>query len=313
MRIKLQKFIKYNFLILLFSSFLYSQINSIENKIILNIDNNIVTTVDIENEAKYLKVLNPKLNNLEKNTIFEVAKNSLIKENIKMIEISKYQLRDLDEKYLENIMRNIYEGIGIKSMKEFLDYISNYNIDINTINEKLEIEAKWNQLIYQKFHSKLKIDKKKIKDEIKLNKKFTNSYLLYEILFSAKKNDEAKNKYSKILKSIEKDGFENTASIFSLSESGKTGGQLGWINERSLSKKILIEISKIEKNEITKPILIPGGFLILYIKDIKRVEKKIDIDKEFTLMVRYLQNQQLNQYSNIYFNKITKDIEINEK
>ena len=313
MRIKLQKFIKYIFLILLFSSFLYSQINSIENKIILNIDNNIVTTVDIENEAKYLKVLNPKLNNLEKNTIFEVAKNSLIKENIKMIEISKYQLRDLDEKYLENIMRNIYEGIGMKSMKEFLNYISNYNIDINTINEKLEIEAKWNQLIYQKFHSKLKIDKKKIKDEIKLNKKFTNSYLLYEILFSAKKNDEAKNKYSKILKSIEKDGFENTASIFSLSESGKTGGQLGWINERSLSKKILIEISKIEKNEITKPILIPGGFLILYIKDIKKVEKKIDIDKEFTLMVRYLQNQQLNQYSNIYFNKITKDIEINEK
>ena len=313
MRIKLQKFIKYNFLILLFSSFLYSQINSIENKIILNIDNNIVTTVDIENEAKYLKVLNPKLKNLEKNTIFEVAKNSLVKENIKMIEISKYQLRDLDEKYLENIMRNIYEGIGMKSMKEFLNYISNYNIDINTINEKLEIEAKWNQLIYQKFHSKLKIDKKKIKDEIKLNKKFTNSYLLYEILFSAKKNDEAKNKYSKILKSIEKNGFENTASIFSLSESGKTGGQLGWINERSLSKKILIEISKIEKNEITKPILIPGGFLILYIKDIKKVEKKIDIDKEFTLMVRYLQNQQLNQYSNIYFNKITKDIEINEK
>ena len=313
MRIKLQKFIKYNFLILLFSSFLYSQINAIENKIILNIDNNIVTTVDIENEAKYLKVLNPKLNNLEKNTIFEVAKNSLVKENIKMIEISKYQLRNLDEKYLENIMRNIYEGIGMKSMKEFLDYISNYNIDINTINKKLEIEAKWNQLIYQKFHSKLKIDKKKIKDEIKLNKKFTNSYLLYEILFNAKKNDEAKNKYSKILKSIEKNGFENTASIFSLSESGKTGGQLGWINERSLSKKILIEISKIKKNEITKPILIPGGFLILYIKDIKKVEKKIDIDKEFTLRVRYLQNQQLNQYSNIYFNKITKDIEINEK
>ena len=313
MRIKLQKFIKYNFLILLFSSFLYSQINAIENKIILNIDNNIVTTVDIENEAKYLKVLNPKLNNLEKNTIFEVAKNSLVKENIKMIEISKYQLRNLDEKYLENIMRNIYEGIGMKSMKEFLDYISNYNIDINTINKKLEIEAKWNQLIYQKFHSKLKIDKKKIKDEIKKNKKFTNSYLLYEILFNAKKNDEAKNKYSKILKSIEKNGFENTASIFSLSESGKTGGQLGWINERSLSKKILIEISKIKKNEITKPILIPGGFLILYIKDIKKVEKKIDIDKEFTLRVRYLQNQQLNQYSNIYFNKITKDIEINEK
>ena len=313
MRIKLQKLTKYYFLILLFSSFLYSQINATENKIILKIDNNIITSVDIENEGKYLKVLNPKLKNLDKNRIFEIAKNSLLKENIKLIEISKYQLRDLNEKYLENIMRNIYEGIGIKSMTEFLDYIANNNIDIDTINKKLEIEAKWNQLIYQKFNSKLKIDKKKIRDEIKLNKKFTNSYFLYEILFSAKKSDEAKNKYSKIIKSIDKDGFENTASIFSLSESGKTGGHLGWINERSLSKKILNEISKLKKNEITKPILIPGGFLILYVKDIKRVEKKIDVEKEFTLMVRYLQNEQLNQYSNIYFNKITKDIEINEK
>ena len=313
MRIKLIKLIKYHFLILLISLLFNSQINAIENRIILKIDDNIITSVDIENEAKYLKVLNPKLKNLNKNTIFEVAKNSLVRENIKMIETSNYQLQNLNEEYLENIMRSIYEGIGINSMKGFLDYIANYNIKIETIKKKLEIEAKWNQLIYQKFYSKLKIDEKKIKDEIKLNKKFTNSYFLYEILFSAKKSDEANDKYNKIIESIKKDGFENAASIFSISDSGKTGGQLGWINERSLSKKILREISKIEKNEITKPILIPGGFLILYIKDIKKIEKEVDIDKEFTLMVRDLQNQQLNQYSSIYFSKIKKNIEINEK
>ena len=312
MAIKLKKLIKYNFLILLFSSFINSQINALENKIVLKIDNNIITSIDIENEAKYLKVLNPKLKNLDKDKIFEIAKKSLVRENIKMIETSKYQRQNLDEKYLENIMRNIYEGIGIESMEEFLDYISNYNINIETIKKKLEIEANWNRLIYQKFNPKLKIDKKKIKDEIKLNKSFTNSYFLYEILFSAKKSDEANDKYNKIIESIKKDGFENAASIFSISDSGKTGGQLGWINERSLSKKILKEISKIEKNEITKPILIPGGFLILYIKDIKKIKKEIDIEKEFTLMVKYLQNQQLNQYSNIYFNKIMKDLEINE-
>ena len=313
MRNKLRKLIKYHFLLILFSSFFDTQINAIESKIILKIDNNIITSVDVENEAKYLKVLNPKLKNLDNNKIFEIAKNSLVRENIKMIETSNYQLQSLDEKYLENIMKNIYEGIGIESMTEFLDYIANHNINIETIKKKLEIEANWNQLIYQKFYSKLKIDKEKIKDEIKLNKKFTNSYFLYEILFSAKKSDEATDKYNKIIKSIEKDGFENTASIFSLSDSGKTGGQLGWINERSLSKKILNEISKIKKNEITNPITIPGGFLILYIKDIKKIEKEVDIDKEFTLMVRDLQNQQLNQYSSIYFSKIKKNIEINEK
>ena len=313
MKIEFRKFIEYHFLILLFSLFFNSQINAIENKIILKIDDKIITSVDIENEEKYLKVLNPKLKNLDKNTIFEVAKKSLVRENIKMIETSNYQLQNFNEEYLENIMKNIYEGIGIRSMKEFLDYIANYNIKIETIKKKLEIEAKWNQLIYRKFYSKLKIDKKKIKDDIKLSKKFTSSYFLYEILFSAKKSDEAKDKYNNIIKSIKKEGFENAASIFSLSASGKTGGQLGWINERSLSKKILNEISKIEKNEITKPIIIPGGFLILYVKDIKKEEKKIDIEKEFALMVKYLQNQQLNQYSNIYYNKIKKDLEINEK
>ena len=313
MKIKLIKLIKNLFLILLFSLFFNFQINAMENKIILKINDDIITSVDIENEAKYLKVLNPKLKNLDKNKIFEVAKNSLVRENIKMIETSNYEFQNLDEEYLENIMTSIYEGIGIRSMKDFLDYIANYNIKIETIKKKLEIEAKWNRLIYEKFYSKLKIDKKKIKDEIKLNKKFTNSYFLYEILFSAKKSDEAKEKYNNIVKSIQNDGFENTASIFSLSASGKTGGQLGWINERSLSKKILNEISKIKKNEITKPIIIPGGFLILYVKDIKKEEKKIDIEKEFALMVKYLQNQQLNQYSNIYFNKIKKDLEINEK
>ena len=147
MAIKLKKLIKYNFLILLFSSFINSQINALENKIVLKIDNNIITSIDIENEAKYLKVLNPKLKNLDKDKIFEIAKKSLVRENIKMIETSKYQRQNLDEKYLENIMRNIYEGIGIESMEEFLDYISNYNINIETIKKKLEIEANWNRLI----------------------------------------------------------------------------------------------------------------------------------------------------------------------
>ncbi len=313
MRTRLRKLIIYHFLIIFFSSFFNTQINAIENIIILKIDNNIITSVDIENEAKYLKVLNPKLKNLDKDKIFEIAKNSLVRENIKIIETSKYQLQNMDEKYLENIMKSIYEGIGIKGMNDFLNYIANYNINIKTIKTKLEIEAKWNQLIYQKFYSKIKIDKKKIKNEIKLNKKFTNSYLLYEILFSASKNEEANDNYNKIIKSIEKNGFENTASIFSLSDSAKTGGQLGWVDERSLSKQILSKISNINKNEITKPILIPGGFLILYIKDIKKIEKKIDLEREFALRVRYLQNQQLNQYSNIYFSKIKKNIEINEK
>ena len=59
--------------------------------------------------------------------------------------------------------------------------------------------------------------------------------------------------------------------------------------------------------------LIPGGFLIIKLKNKKEIEKKIDFEKELNLRIRSLQNQQLNQYSNIYFKKIKKNISINEK
>ena len=72
------------------------------------------------------------------------------------------------------------------------------------------------------------------------------------------------------------------------------------------------EISKLEVGNNTKPIQVPGGFLILHIKDKKKIKKNIDLEKEVALKIRILQNQQLNQFSNIFFNKIKKDIVINE-
>ena len=314
MKSKVKKIINILSLLFIFICNIYSSAFSVENKIILKIDNNLITTVDIFNEARYLQTLNPNLKNLEKFEIFEIAKNSLIRENVKIIEISKNKLNKIDENYLKNIIQNIYKNIGFNTKKEFLDYIKNSSIDINEIEKKLLIEAKWNQLIYRKFYSKLKKpDVIKIKKDIQANKKFTNSYLLFEILFTAKKNEEAKEKYIKILNTIDSKGFENAAAIFSSSESSKTGGKLGWVNENSLNKKILREISKIKIEEVTKPILIPGGFLILYLKDIKKTENKIDLDKEVSMKIRSLQNDQLNQYSNIYYNKVKKDIDIYER
>jgi len=139
------------------------------------------------------------------------------------------------------------------------------------------------------------------------------SYLLNEIVYSVDNNDEKKNLFEKIKESIGQNGFENTAAIYSITETSKTGGNLGWRDENTISKDILKYISKLKIGEFTNPILIPSGFLILKVKDIKEIEKKIDIEKELNLRIRSMQNQQLNQYSNIYFKKIKKDIIINEK
>ena len=278
----------------------------------MKIDKNIITNIDVDNEVVYLKALNPNLRNLDIVKIYEIAKNSLIRENIKKVEIKKSQLKAINQEYLENIIENIYKNIGLSSKEEFVNYIKASDIDLKTIEKKLTVEAQWNRLIYKKFQSKIKIDKFKISEEIKSTKSI-KSYLLYEILYDGKNNKNAKEKYNQIIKSIDQNGFENTASIFSLSDSSKTGGRLGWVKENFLSKKISNELKSMKAKQITKPILIPGGFLILYVKDVKKVEEKIDFEKEFSQKIRSLQNIQLNQYSNIYFNKIKKDLTIYEQ
>ena len=299
------------FIFLIF--FFINSASSIENRIILKIDNSIITKVDVINEANYLKALNPNLQNLTKNKILEIAKNSLIREKIKEIEISKASSSSINSEYLESVIKSIYMNIGFKNKNEFIKHIKKFDINMQIIEKKLSNETLWNQLIYNKFFSKIKINQEKIKKDINSMNKKSKSYFLNEIVYSAENNNETKILFEKIKESIVKNGFENTAAIYSISETSKTGGNLGWVSENTVNKNILKNISKLKIGEFTNPILIPGGFLILKVKDVKEIEKKINIEKELNLRIRSMQNQQLNQYSNIYFKKIKKNILIDEK
>jgi len=294
-------------------NFNYNNSSAIESKIIVKINDKIITNIDIKNEANYLIALNPKLKTLKENKIFEIAKSSLIREKIKELETSRLNQNIISKNYLDSIIEKIYKNIGLKSKNEFIDHIANFKISISSVEKKLTNEALWNQLIYQKFYPKIKVDENKIKNEIKSYKQYSNSYLLYEILFSTKENEKSIDLYNRIEKSISENGFENTASIFSISQSSKTGGRLGWIDESSVNKKILKEISVLKIGEHTKPILLPGGFLIIKVDDKKSVEKKIDIENELIQRIKATQNEQLNQYSIIFFNKIKKEVIIDEK
>ena len=306
-------FIKKRFLLLIFFLSIQTSVFAFENEIIVKVDNKIITKIDIKNEAKYLSSLNPNLKNLKENDLFQIAKSSLIREKIKEIEISKIDNININQDYLNNIISSIYKNIGLTNKNEFLNYLKIQNIDIEEIEKKISKEAIWNQLIYKKYKKKVKIDENKIKNEIENNKQFANSYLLYEITFNTEKKDDLQIIFEKIKKSIEVNGFENTASIFSISDTSKVGGKLGWINENSISKKIVEEIKNLNDGEYTNPIQIPGGFLVLSVKEKKTLEQETDVEAEFLLKVKALTNQQLNQYSNIYFNKIKKNIKIYEK
>ena len=301
-------------LFILISSICFERLSlAIENKIILKVNNEIITSVDVFNEAKYLKVLNVNLNNISNEEILNIAKNSLLREKIKEIEISRYSEVKVNEEYLENIVRNIYKNLGLENKEDFIKYLNQYKIDLKDVEQKLSNEALWNQLIYEKFHDKIKINKENVKKEIESLKKLSFSYNLNEILYFVNKKGDEEKIFKEIKESIKKNGFENTASLFSESDSSKTGGRIGWVNEGSINKEILKKLAKLNVGEYTTPIQTPAGFLILSIVDKKEIEQAYNIDKELPLRIKNLQNQQLNQYSNIYFNKIKKNIKISEK
>ena len=283
--------------------------SSIESKIIYVIENEIITNIDIKNEFKYISALNSQLKNLPKEKIFNIARESIIREKIKKVEILKnFKNLDVNEEYLDLLIKNIYNNLKINSHEEFKNYLKNYNLEIRDIEEKVKIEALWNELIIKKYNSKININIEQIKRDIKNTKSLINkNYLLSEIVFEIKDTKKLNEKYILIKKSTEDIGFKNTASIYSISDTSKIGGNLGWINERSLSKVIYENIFQLKKGEISKPLIIPGGILILKINDIKNETMKLDPEKELERIVSFKKNRQLNQYSKIYFNKIKKN------
>ena len=287
--------------------------NSLENKIIFKIENQIITSLDINNEYKYLVALNTGIKNVNKDDIIRLAKRSILQERIKKIEIEKnFNNPSLPQKYLEQILNNIYTKIGFSSLDDFKKYLINNNVDFETVKNKLKIEALWNELILIKFSSKVKINEKELKEKIKKNNKFLKSYLLSEISFEVSNLKELNSKFQEISKTINNKGFDFAALKYSVSPSSSLGGKLDWINENSLNKTVREAINNLEIDDFTKPINVSGGFLILQINDIKNIKIKIDFDKEFKKLKNYEKNNQLNQYSKIYFNKIKKDLEISE-
>ena len=287
--------------------------NSLENKILVKIENQIITSLDIINEYKYLVALNPSLKNSKKDDVFKLSKKSILQEKIKKIEIEKsFNKPKIPQKYLEQMLQNVYSKIGLNNLDEFKKYLIFNDVDLENVKNKLEIEALWNELILIKFSSKVKINEKKLRERIKDDNKFLRSYLLSEISFEVSNIKELESKYKEISKVINNRGFDFAALKYSVSPTANFGGKLDWINEGSLNKSIISAINDLKINDITKPINVPGGFLILQINDIKNYKIEIDAEKELKKLENYEKNNQLNQYSKIYFNKVKKDLEISE-
>ena len=283
-----------------------------DNKILLKVNNELITSIDILNEINYLTSVNQNIDNLEKNKVFEIARNSLIKDKIRKIAllsiVEKIEITDDD---FERVLISNYSNTGLKTIKEISDHINRYNISDELIREKMTINAIWNQFIYDKYSKNIKINIPELKEEILKNENQIE-YLLSEIVFNLDKGQSLNEKFISIKKAIDQNGFENSALEYSISETSTSGGNIGWVSESSINKNILKKISKIDINNYTEPITIPGGFLIIKLNNKRITKREIEMDDELKKIVKVKTNEQLNQFSNIFLNKIKKDVIINE-
>ena len=287
-----------------------------ENKfyIVAKVNNEIITNYDVETESNYLKLLNPNLNQLDKNRVIGIAKNSLINEIIKQKQLEKIFEFDQSQKIIDQIFKDFYINLGFSKEKDFDQVLRNKKTySILEVKEKIKIDFLWNKLIYNLHNKQIKVDKNKLLNKIKNSDQYKNQYLLSEIFFNKDKNESLENKVNKIKKSIYDVGFNNTASLYSISDTSSVGGKIGWIKEENLSPKILEELYKIRSGEITEIIKIGNNFLILKIEEIKKNKIKIDNEMKLKEMIDFERNRQLNQFSNIYFNKIKINYSIDEK
>ena len=294
-----------------FSNFSYSKINL---QIVMKINDQILTTYDLEKESNYLIALNPKLNEIDKNELLKLAKRSIIKEKIRKSEILKYKEINLENDQINIVLRNIIQNLNFSNQSQFENYLNNFDISINDLREKIGIENEWKNLVYSKYSTSIKIDKENLINKINKSSKeeFFIEYDLSEIVFIKKQNISLEDQSREIFESIQINGFENTANLYSITDSSKIGGKIGWVKKDNLSFEINRELQNLKINSHSNPIKIGNNYLILKINDIREKTVEFDKQKELDKMIMSETSKQLDKFSNIFYNKIKLNSIISE-
>jgi len=303
------------YLIIILFSYNFSAFSNTEIFIAVTINNEIITNQDIAKEEEYLKKLNPDLSKLEKNKMNNIAKNSLINQIIKKNEVEKFFDLKKENSLVEEVFKDLLKKLNFDNQFDFKKSLIKENeYSIEEIKKNLKIELYWNELIFFKYKDMIKINKDDLKKKIEAKKNnFETEFLLSEIFFNKKKDVNLNDQIKLIKESIKDIGFNSTANIFSISESAKFGGKIGWVKENNLSKQISKELSKLKIGQHTEVIQVGNNYLMLKIDDKKNNKILINKKKQLQEMVNYETNRQLTQYSNIYFNKAKINYIIDEK
>ena len=296
------------FILIFFLFFSTFALSSTKIEILYKINDQIVTSKDLENEKKFLLFLNSKLKKLSDEKIEKISEDSLLNRKIKEIELNKYfnlsnnsKGKDAVDNFILNA--NISRDILIKQLKSI-------NLEYDYLENNFLIDNLWREYIFNRFKAQVKINFDDLRKKIQNQSKEIVELNLSEILFEVKSNLNLEELTNQIYAEIDKYGFEAAASIYSRSDSKNFGGNLGWVKSNQISKLVYSEIKKADK--ITRPIKTKNGYLIIKINEKRKITEKINEDEELKKLVNAETNKELNKFGYIYFNKIKKRVFISE-
>ena len=301
-----------NCLFILFFLFQTSQaFAKISNSIIITVGNLPITHLDLVKEMRLVSIIsNNKIDNSNKEQIKNIAAKSLIKRKIKEIEINKYRIKSYNKNDLEKLIKKT--SINLGTNEDGLRKIMNSNsVNFEYLKRKFEIDLKWNTLIFELYKNKVVLNMSEVEEKInsEIQKIDANrEFLLYEIAVNLPEGD-LQPIVKKIMDNIKMEGFENTAKKFSISESAEQGGNVGWINEKKLSKEIYENVRNLNTSEIGKPLVLENTVLIIKKMGEKVYEK--NIEKVKNNIVRIEKDKKLKMFSNSHYSNLERITQIN--
>ena len=283
-------------------------------KIKYKIGTEIITNIDILNEKDYLIFLRPSLKNLPEDEILKISENSLIREIIKKREINRIFKNFEDTEFMDEIKKNLFNFKNVDNENEFKLLAKENNINYEKVLEKIKFEGLWNDFIFKKYNSLVRIDKKKLKNQLsnKLENNKKYEYNISELIFEINEKENLSNKKKIIINYIKNNSFKAAASKFSISNTSQIGGEIGWVKETLLSEKLSKELSNILIGGITEVIKHPNGYLLLKVNDKRQIKQVINAEKELKNLINFERSKQLNQFSLLHYKKLKQNIIINE-
>ena len=291
--------------IILVFLFLNKSVNAkFKNDIIVKIENEIITNFEIKNKILSTLILsNQEINQKNINSIKGKALDSLIQLKLKKIELSKYNISDdLNQvnKYLNTVSSNDINSLKFKFEKN--------NVEFDLFIEEIKTEFKWQKFIYEVYSKKINIDGVSLDGEVKKilkDKVDMTEYRISEIEVERKLSQPSKDIILDIQKKIDQLGFETTALNYSVATSSSNKGDLGWINTKSLSNKIFNILSKMNINDVSRPIEKQNVIIFLKLTDKRKTKaENIDINELKKKLISQKKNELFNLYSRSHLSKL---------